>query len=208
MQILICISRKSCEHLFHDILIFCKVQLGDYSPAAQMKIVCWLHSVFTSVLSDDSRWGLELRLGRRCLLQSQPFTLLMKIQFAVASLLNQTGQTRVEVVWRYIGDWSAFLPPVDWLIKSQQLSSCLVDLFAIDWFDGRKKSLEHWKQRRKSCDSLKWSEWVDDTQTFTEYFMGCSLTETPYCSWLCFYTTFYNRHELLRDYIESDIVFC
>lgn len=40
MQILICISRKSCEHLFHDILIFRKVQLGDYSPAAQMKIVC------------------------------------------------------------------------------------------------------------------------------------------------------------------------
>ncbi len=53
---------------------------------------------------------------------------LWKFSFAVASLLNQTGQTRVEVVWRYIGDWSAFLPPVDWLIKSQQLSSCLVGL--------------------------------------------------------------------------------
>lgn len=68
------------------------------------------------------------------------------------------------------------------LIDSSNPNSYLAvwwDLFAIDWFDGRKKSLGHSKQRRKSCDSLKWSEWVDDTQTFTAYFMGCSLTETP-----------------------------
>lgn len=187
IQILICISHKSCEHLLHDILIFCKVQLGDYSPAAQMKIVCWLRSVFTSVLSDDGRWGLELRLGRRCSLQSQPFTLLMKIQFCCGRPAKPDRADAcgggLEVHWRL----ECFSFPL--LIDSSNPNSSLAvwrDLFTIDWFDGRKKSLGHWKQRRKSCDSLKGSEWVDDTQTFTEYFMGCSLTETPYCSWLCF----------------------
>lgn len=50
------------------------------------------------------------------------------------------------------------------------LAVCL-DVFAIDWFDGRKKSLGHSKPKRKSCDSVEWSERVDDTRTFAAYFI-------------------------------------
>lgn len=110
---------------------FGKVQHGDYSPVSQMKIVCWLHSVFTSILSDDGRWRLALSIyvhhvwwwkmtpwasaGTKAFAAITAFYSPYENSVSPAdSLLTQTGNSRTEVIWRCVRHWSAFLSP-SWL---------------------------------------------------------------------------------------------
>ncbi len=126
----------------------------------------------------SSGWDEDACCNHSLLLSLWKFSLLWP------ALLTRPGRRVWRVVWRYIGDWSAFLPPVDWLIKSQQLSSCLggTVCYWLIWWE--KEIIRTLKAEKEICDSLKWSEWVWWYTDITEYFMGCSLTETPYCSWL------------------------